>query len=47
MTGECLAPGLRRCEAARVTSERKRGSDAGGVSVIDAVLAPNYPMTPE
>ena len=30
VTGECLAPGLPCSEAARVTSERKRGSDAGG-----------------
>ena len=30
VTGERLAHGLPRREAARVTSEHKRGSDAGG-----------------
>ena len=30
VTGKSLARGMHRCEAARVTSERKRCSDAGG-----------------
>ncbi len=47
VTGVVLALGLRRCEAARVTSERKRGSDAGGEPRYHAALAPNFVMTRE
>ena len=47
VTGGVLALGLRRCEAARVTSERKRGSDAGGDPRYHAALVPNFRMTCE
>ena len=32
VTGKSLARGVHRRDAARVTSERKRGSDAGGTT---------------
>lgn len=39
------AHGLLRRDAARVTSERQRGSDAGGPAVIDALPGPIFPVT--
>ena len=47
VTGKSLARGVHRCEAARVTGERKRGSDAGGPPLIGAVLGPIFPVTRE
>ena len=47
VTGKSLARGVHRCEAARVTSERKRGSDAGGPPLIGAALGPIFPVTRE
>ena len=45
VTGERLAPGLPCSEAARVTSERKRGSDAGGGSRKGARRRQDFAVT--
>lgn len=47
MTGEGLARDVHRCEAVRVTSERQRGSDAGGEARNGGGLRPISGVTGE
>jgi hypothetical protein len=47
VTGKSLARGMHRCEVARVTNERKRGSDAGDSPLIGAAARPIFLVTRE